>query len=197
MDLVDAGGAGLGGVTVVEAVDVGEEDEEVRADEVGDERGEPVVVAEADLVRGDGVVLVDDGEGAHGQQLVQGPVRVAVVGAPAGVVGGEQHLADAQAVPREGGGVTGDEEALADAGGGLLAGQVLGAAAQAERGEPGGDGSAGDEDDLLLTAAAGLGQDVDERVHAVGVESAGRGGQGGGADLDHDPAGVHDTLPSR
>ena len=30
------------------------------ADEVGDEGGEAVVVAEADLVVGDGVVLVDD-----------------------------------------------------------------------------------------------------------------------------------------
>ena len=53
---------------------------------MGDEGGEPVVVAEADLVRGDGVVLVDDGDGAHGQELVQGPVGVAVVGAAAGVV---------------------------------------------------------------------------------------------------------------
>ena len=39
---------------------VGEQHEQVGADQVGDERGEPVVVAEADLVVGDGVVLVDD-----------------------------------------------------------------------------------------------------------------------------------------
>ena len=39
---------------------VGEQHEQVGVDEVGDERGEAVVVAEADLVVGDGVVLVDD-----------------------------------------------------------------------------------------------------------------------------------------
>ena len=33
------------------------------ADELGDQRGHPVVVAEADLVVGDGVVLVDDAGG--------------------------------------------------------------------------------------------------------------------------------------
>lgn len=125
-DLGDPGGAGGAGRSVVEAVDVGEEDQQVGVDEVGDEGGEPVVVAEADLVGGDGVVLVDDGDGAHLQELVQGAVGVAVVTAAAGVVGGEEHLADADAVAREGGGVAGHEEALSDAGGGLLAGQVLG-----------------------------------------------------------------------
>ena len=168
---------GLAGVAVVEAVDVGEQDEQVGADEVGDEGGEPVVVAEADLVGGDGVVLVDDGERAHGEELVEGAVGVAVVGAAAGVVGGEQDLSDAYAVAGEGGGVAGDEEALADAGGGLLAGEVLGAAAQSERGEAGGDGAGGDEDDLLLAAAACLGEDVDEGVDPVRVEAAGGGGE--------------------
>ncbi len=74
-----------------------------------------------------------------------------MVGAAAHVVAGEQHLADADAVAGEGGGVAGDEQALADAGGGLLAGQVLGAAAKAERGEPGGDGTGGDQHDLPLS----------------------------------------------
>lgn len=146
-------------------------------DEVGDEGGEPVVVAEADLVRGDGVVLVDDREGAHGEEFVEGAGGVAVVGAAAHVVGGEQHLSDADAVPGEGGGVARHEEALSHAGGGLLPGQVLGAAAQSERGESGGDGAGGDEDDLFLAPAAALGEDVDERVDPVGVQAAGRGGQ--------------------
>ncbi len=164
-------------------------------DEVGDEGGEPVVVAEADLVGGDGVVLVDDGDGAHLQELVEGAEGVAVVGAAAGVVGGEEHLADADAVTREGGGVAGDQEPLADAGCGLLAGEVLGAADQAERGEPGGDGTAGDEDDLAFAAVPDLGQDVDEGVDAVGVEAAGGGGERGGADLDDDPAGTGHFCP--
>ena len=119
------------------------------------------------------------------------------MGAAAHVVGGEQHLADADAVARAGGGVAGDQEALADAGGCLLAGEVPGTAAQAQRGEARGDGTGRDEDDLLLTAAAALGEDVHEGVHPVGVEASGRGGQGRGAHLDDDPAGLHHTRPRR
>ncbi|GAB1331512.1 hypothetical protein ACE1SV_58510 [Streptomyces sennicomposti] len=74
----------------------------------------------------------------------------------------------------------GHEPALADAGGGLLAGEVLGAAAQAEQGESGGDGAGGDEDDLLAPGAAVLGEDAGEGVHPVGVQADG-GGQRRGA----------------
>ena len=49
--------AGIGGE---QAGRVGEQHQQVGADEVGDEGGDAVVVAEADLVVGDGVVLVDD-----------------------------------------------------------------------------------------------------------------------------------------
>jgi hypothetical protein len=49
-----------GGVLVVQAVDVGKEQQGVGADQRGHQRGERVVVADADLLGGDGVVLVDD-----------------------------------------------------------------------------------------------------------------------------------------
>ncbi len=195
LDLRYPRGARPARVAVVDAVDVREEDQKVGVDEVGDEGGEPVVVAEADLVRGDRVVLVDDREGAHREELVEGAGGVAVVGAAAHVVGGEQDLADADAVAGEGGGVAGDEEALAHAGGGLLAGEVLGAAAESQGGEACGDGAGGDEDDLFLSAAAALGQDVHECVDPVGVQAACRGGQRGGAHLDDDPAGLGHGLP--
>ena len=48
------------GVGGEQAGRVGEQHQQVGADQVGDERGQAVVVAEADLVVGDGVVLVDD-----------------------------------------------------------------------------------------------------------------------------------------
>ena len=48
------------GVGGQQARRVGEQHEELRADQVGDQRGQPVVVAEADLLVGHGVVLVDD-----------------------------------------------------------------------------------------------------------------------------------------
>ena len=56
------------GVGGEQAGRVGEQHEQVGVDQVGDEGGEPVVVAEADLVVGDGVVLVDDGHHAELEQ---------------------------------------------------------------------------------------------------------------------------------
>ena len=56
--------------------------------QVGDQRREPVVVAEPDLVGGDRVVLVDDRQHAELEQLGEGAVGVAVVRAPGHVVDG-------------------------------------------------------------------------------------------------------------
>ncbi len=64
--------ARIGGV---EAVDVGEQDEGVGADHGGDAGAETVVVAEADLVGGDGVVLVDQRHRAPPEQRRQSVVR--------------------------------------------------------------------------------------------------------------------------
>ena len=75
--------APCGGRTVVEGVDVGEQHQRVGPDQVRHEGGQPVVVAEADLVRGDGVVLVDDGHHAEVQQPVQGTEGVRCAGCAA------------------------------------------------------------------------------------------------------------------
>ena len=72
---------------------VGEQHQQVGADEVGDERGQAVVVAEADLVVGDGVVLVDDGHDAELEQPGQRRPGVQVLLADHEVERGEQHLA--------------------------------------------------------------------------------------------------------
>ena len=68
--------------------------------------------------------------------------------APGHVVGGEQHLADGDAVPGERLGVAVHQQALPDAGGRLLGGQVARPARQAERREAGRDRPGGDEHDL-------------------------------------------------
>src|SRR5438046_1685417 len=62
------------------------------------ERREPIVVAELDLLDGDGVVLVDDGEHGLREQLLEGVARVQEA-APAREVGvREQDLRDHEAV---------------------------------------------------------------------------------------------------
>ena len=100
------------------------------------------------------------------EQAVQGPLGVAVVAAAHQVVGGQQHLADAEAVRAERLGVAGDEQALADARGRLLGGQVARALLQAERRQPGGDRAGGDQQHLVAGAGPGgdrVGQRRDAR----------------------------------
>ena len=102
-DLLDQrGGLVEPGVGGEEPRRVGEEHQQVGADQVGDEGGQAVVVAEADLVVGDGVVLVDDRHHPEVEQAPQGLAGVEVLGAVDEVVGGEQHLAGHQAVAGRG-----------------------------------------------------------------------------------------------
>ena len=51
----------------IDPVDIGQQDQQVRTDQLGYTGGEPVVVAIADLVGDDGVILVDDRHRAHVQ----------------------------------------------------------------------------------------------------------------------------------
>ena len=90
--------AGVGGE---QAGGVGEQHEQVGADQVGDEGGEAVVVAEADLVVGDGVVLVDDRHDAEVEQAGEGAAGVQVLAAVHEVERGEQHLPGDEAVAAE------------------------------------------------------------------------------------------------
>jgi hypothetical protein len=60
---------------------------------VGDQRGQAVVVTEADLVVGDGVVLVDDGDDPELEQAVDRAAGVQVLLADTEVERREQHLA--------------------------------------------------------------------------------------------------------
>jgi hypothetical protein len=64
------------GSALVQPVDVGEQHQHVRADHLRHARGQPVVVAVADLLGGDGVVLVDDRHDAELQQRLDGRAGV-------------------------------------------------------------------------------------------------------------------------
>ena len=128
-ELVALGAGVAARIGRVEAVDVGEQHQELGLDQVGDQRRQPIVVAELDLVDGDGVVLVHHRQHA---ELEQRRDRVARVGeaAPVGdVLGGEQDLRDLLARGREMRGVGAQQRGLARRGGRLLdrdgAGAVL------------------------------------------------------------------------
>ena len=86
-------GAGiLARVGGVEAVLVGEDDQRIGLDQVGDQRPQGVVVAEFDLVGDDGVVFVDDGDDAEFEQRAQRGTRIEIAFAVGEVGMGQQHL---------------------------------------------------------------------------------------------------------
>ena len=109
----------LARVPVVEAGLVGEDDQRVGLDQVGDHGRQRVVVAEADLVDGDGVVLVDDGDDAEPEQRAQRRARVEIALAVGEVLVGEQDLRGREVVLAEARFVGLDQAHLADGGRGL------------------------------------------------------------------------------
>ena len=191
LDVAQQPGARRARVAVVQAVDVGEQHQRVRADDVRDERGEPVVVTHPDLVGGHRVVLVHHRQHLEPEQALQRALRVAVVRAADHVVGGEQHLADGLAVAGERPRVRLGEQELADRGRRLLGGEVARAAGQPQRREPCRDRPRRDEHHLAARGAA-LGEGVDERVQPGRVQAAVQRRQRRRPHLHDDPPGGGD-----
>ena len=98
--LGDQLGARGAGRARVDALDLGEEDEQPRPDEHRDLRRERVVVAERDLVGRRRVVLVHDGHRAEPEELGERLARVHVRGAVGDVARGEQDLGGGDARAR-------------------------------------------------------------------------------------------------
>ena len=139
-----------------------------------DERRQAVVVAEADLVGGDGVVLVDDRQDAQPEQPLHrtlarwsggvGFSRSPAVSStwPATMPNGRRRLL-----------VAVDEHVLADRRRGLLRGEIRGSGVELEEGHAGGDRAGGDEHDLGAAARAPL-PGLDDRLDLRGVLAADR-----------------------
>ncbi len=159
-----------------------------------DEGGEPVVVAEAQFDGRDGVVLVDHRDRPERTQPVEGALRVAMLNAPADVVGGEQHLAHGAVVAGEGGAPGVSEGELPDAGRSLLRREITRPTRETERCEPGTDRTRGDHDDTRTRADPGL-DGIDETIEPATVEPTHQARDRRRADLDHYAAGVGDDLP--
>ena len=128
---------------------VGQQDQQVGIDEVGDQRGDAVVVAPADLVVGDGVVLVDDRHDTQLEQTPQGLPGVQVLGPHDEVERDQQHLAGDEAMGGEGLAVDVHQRELTDGRHRLQRDRVAPApiAAETDLGESGRDRARGDDDD--------------------------------------------------
>ena len=93
---------------------------------MGDQGGQSVVVAEADLLVGHRVVLVDHRDHAQLQEAPEGLAGVEVLAAVHEVERGEQHLAGGQAVGGQGVAPHPHEQVLAHRGHRLEGGEVVG-----------------------------------------------------------------------
>ncbi len=170
----------------VEAVHVGQQDQQIGPAELRRARGQAVVVAVSDLFGGDGVILIDDWDDAVSQQSLQRGAAVEPAAPPFGVVAGQQHLSRHQTVGRKGLFPGVHQQGLAHGGGGLF---VLKAAGrQVQSPAPQSHGAGRDDDDIAtLSAQVGdvggqAGQPVGGDGASIGVEQERR------ADLDHHPA---------
>ncbi len=170
----------------VQAIDVRQQHQGVCADHLRHARGQAVVVAEADLGGGDGVVLVDDGDAAEAQQRRDGGARIEVAPAVLGILEGEQQLGGVQPVAGQcllpGAG----QADLADRGGGLLFLQPQRPARQAERAARQRDGAGGDHHHLRTARAQGCDIRRDGGEPGGAWRCAGLIDHQRGADLDDD-----------
>ena len=167
-DLLDQGGRGVEtGIGGEQAGRVGEEHEQVGGQQVRHQRGEPIVVAEADLVVGDGVVLVHHRHHAEVEQPAEGGPGVEVLLADREVERREEHLAADQAVGGQRALVHPHEAGLAHRRCRLERDGVArpGSRRVPEGGEAGGDGAGGHQDEpMALGAQAGrLGAELGHR----------------------------------
>ena len=170
----------------VEAVDVGEEHEQIGADHGRDARGEAVVVAVADLARRDGVVLVDDRHRPHLEQAQRRRAGVEVAAALLGVGEGDEDLPGRDAVMGQNLGPDARQRDLADGGRGLALLELQRARRQAEHGAPERDRAGGD-DEHVGAAGMELGDVLGERGEPGVIQPAARPvDEERGADLQDD-----------
>ena len=178
------------GVPVEDAVDVGEQNQQVGLQQRGDHGGERIIVAEnlvlgLNLVEADRVVLIDNWQCAQLQQRVEGALEVGTGYRVVHVCPGEQNLRHGAAVLREELVVEMHQLALSHGGRGLLDRQLGGPLAHAQLHRAHADGARGDEDDLV-PGAADIREYPRQMVHIPEVQTAGAVRQGRGTDLDHD-----------
>ena len=144
-------------VGVHQAGGVGQQDEQVGTEELGDERCDAVVVAEADLVVGQGVVLVDDRDHAELEQAFDRRPRVEVLRPDHEVERCQQDLTGDHAEPAEVLAPGLHEPGLSDRGDGLERPGVAGSLAggNAQRRQTGRHRTGGHQDHLVaLTPGA-------------------------------------------
>ena len=176
-------GVGIGGV---QAVDVAQQHQQVGMDAAGDDGGQRVIVADGgDLVGGNGVVLVDDGQRTQLQQPGQGVLEIQPPSLVLHIHAGEQDLRHIVVVGGEQAVVGVHQLTLAHSGAGLLGGHITGAGGQGQLAHSHADGTGRDEDDLVPCVLQ-VAQHLDQILCVADVQPPGGVCQCGGAHFDDD-----------
>jgi hypothetical protein len=89
------------GIPIVQSFLVGQDQQQVGHHQVGHQRSEGVVVAETDLLVGDGIVLVHHRDRTQRQQRLHRAASVEIACTVREVVVGQQNLRGVQTVARE------------------------------------------------------------------------------------------------
>ena len=166
---------------------VGEDHQRIGVEQVGDERGQSVVVAELDLVVDDRVVLVDHRHDAEAEQRHQRRTRVEVALAVGEVGVRQQHLRAADAVRAQRRLVDLRQAHLSDRSRRLELVDGARPRRPSEPLHPFGDGAARDHDELALLAHE-LGHLPAPAADRIGVDATAVVGDEARSDLDDDPA---------
>ena len=179
---------GESGIPGEQAGRVGEQDQQVGTDQVGHQRGQPVVVPEPDLLVGHGVVLVDHGDHPQLQQAGQRLTGVQVLAAVDEVQRRQQHLAGHEAVAGEGVAPDPHEAVLAHRRHRLQRGRVRRAGPSGGQPRPPGRDGARGHHDHPAPVRTQAGHLVGQFGDGVRVHAARTGGHRRGADLHDDGA---------
>ena len=168
--------------------DIGEQDQKIGGGHGRDARGEPIIVAIADLARRDRVVLIDDRHGLHVEQTADGGARVQIAAALFRIGKSDEDLAGGDVAIAEHFGPDAGQRDLADGGGRLAVFELQQAGREAEHAAP--ERNRAGRDDKHIGAARMQRRDiVGEGLKPVAAQSALHGvNEQRRADLDRDAA---------
>ena len=172
-------------ILVIQPVDVREQNQQVCVHAGCHRCGQRIVVPDAQLLRGNGVVLVDDGQNAECQQTFQRVVEILLAHRVVDVRCGNQQLCHRMVVLGEQPVVNVHQLALPDGSSRLLGRSVRGARAEVQLADAHGDGAGGHQNDFV-PGVLQVADDAAQVCHAADVGPSGGMGQGRCSDLDND-----------
>ena len=179
------GGGVRAGITLVEPVLIGQDDQKVGVQQVGDQCAQGIVVAEANFVGGDGIVLVDDRDDTQTQQGQERASGIQIAFTIRQVVVGQENLRGLDRMLLEQGLIGAHQPHLAHGGGRLELMQRMGAGAPAQPGHAFGNRTRGYQQDFRALPA-GAGNLFDPASDAGYIQATTAARQQSAADLDYD-----------